>query len=162
MTSLPQHYIPNITVPVDPLAFQGPWIYPALLGYAERTLYHRRYPAIRTSQQEQAVPRISTNNFCIPPTNGVAASLRHLETGPWWTVCPRAHGHKLNASMGAIMAHKVSGRLSYFHASATTTGCWSLWWLRNRSRTSGHCRAWWTVGVGWTMRPALCLTLPGT
>ena len=39
------HYVPN-TVPVDPLALAGPWMYPALLGNAKRTLYHRRYPAI--------------------------------------------------------------------------------------------------------------------
>ena len=50
----------------------------------------------------------------IPPTDGVAASLRHLGT----VHLRQAHGYKLNASVGAIMAHKVSGRLGYFHASA--------------------------------------------
>ena len=108
------HYVSNIMVPVDPPTFLGLWIYLALLGDAERTLYHRRYPAIRTRQQEQAVPRISTYDFCIPPTDGVAASMRHLET----VHLRQAHGYKLNASMGAIMAHKVSGRFRYFHASA--------------------------------------------
>ena len=108
------HYVPNIMLPVDPPAFPGPWIYPALLGDAERSLFHRRYPAIWTRQREQALPRISTYNFRIPPADGVAASLRHLETVHLW----QAHGYKLNASVGAIMAHKVSGRLRYFHASA--------------------------------------------
>ena len=108
------HYVPNITLPVDPPAFPGPWIYPALLGDAERSLFHRRYPAIRTRQREQAMPRISTYDFRIPPAEGVAASLRHLET----VHLRQAHGYKLNASVGAIMAHKVSGRLRYFHPSA--------------------------------------------
>ena len=44
------HYVVNITVLVDPSAFLGPWIYLALLGEAERALYHCRYPAIRTRQ----------------------------------------------------------------------------------------------------------------
>ena len=60
------------------------------------------------------MPRISTYNFHIPPADGVAASLRHLET----VHLRQAHGFKLNASVGAIMAHKVSGRLRYFYASA--------------------------------------------
>ena len=107
------HYVPNITVPIDPPAFPGPWIYPALLGDAERALFHRPYPAIWTRQREQAVPRISTYNFCIPPEDGVAASVRYPETVHLW----QAHGYKLNASVGAIMAHKVSGGLCYFHAS---------------------------------------------
>ena len=108
------HYVPNITLPVDPPAFPGPWIYPALLGDAKRSLFHRRYPAIQTRQREQALPRISTYNFRIPPTDGVAASLRHLET----VHLRLAHGYKLNASIGTIMAHKVSGRMRYFHPSA--------------------------------------------
>ena len=108
------HYVPNITLPVDPPSFSSPWIYPALLGDAEGSLFHHRYPAIRNHQREQALPRISTYNFRIPPADGLAASLRHLET----VHLRQAHGHKLNASIGAIMAHKGSGRLRYFHASA--------------------------------------------
>ena len=46
--------------------------------------------------------------------DGVATSMRYLETVHLW----QAHGYKLNASVGAIMAHKVSGRLCYFHAGA--------------------------------------------
>ena len=106
------HNVPIITVPVDPPAFTGPWIY--LLRDAKRTLYHRWYPAIQTHQREQAVPRISTYNFCIPSTDRVAASMRHLETVHLW----QANAYKLNASVGAIMAHKVSGQLRYFHTSA--------------------------------------------
>ena len=108
------HYVASITVPVDPPAFQGPWIYPALFGDAERTLYHRRYPAIQTRQRELVMPRMNTCNFRIPPTDRVTASMRHLET----VHLRQAHGYKLNASVGAIMAHKVSRRLSFFHASA--------------------------------------------
>ena len=145
------HYVPNITLPVDPPAFLGPWIYLALLGDAERSLFHRRYPAIRTRQQEQALPRISIYNFRIPPVDGVAASLRHLETVHLW----QAHGYKLNASIGAIMAHKVSGRTHYFHPSANN-------WLWNGSRTLGHCRTWWTDHAAGLMPDSawhvLCIT----
>ena len=56
------------------------------------------------------MPTMSTYNFHIPPTDGVTASVRHLET----VQLRQAHGDKLNASVGAIMAHKVSGQLSYF------------------------------------------------
>ena len=83
------HYVPNITLPVDLPVFPDPWIY-------------------------QALPRISTYNLRIPPADGVAASLRHLETVHLW----QANGYKMNASVGAIMAHKVSRWLRYFHASA--------------------------------------------
>ena len=108
------HYVPNITLPVDLPVFPDPWIYPALLGDAERSLFHRWYPAIWTRQREQALPRISTYNLRIPPADGVAASLRHLETVHLW----QANGYKMNASVGTIMAHKVSRWLRYFHASA--------------------------------------------
>ena len=46
--------------------------------------------------------------------DGVTISVRHLET----VHLRQAHGYKLNTSVGAIMAHKVSGQLRYFHASA--------------------------------------------
>ena len=105
------HYVANITVLVDPPAFPGPWIYPELLGDAERTLYHLRYPAIQTRQRKQMVPRMSTYNFRISPMEGVAAIMRHLEA----VHLRQAHVYKLNASVGAIMAHKVSGQLHYFH-----------------------------------------------
>ena len=108
------HYVPDITVLVDPLAFPGPWVYSPLLGEAEQALYHHRRPVIRTCLQEHAIPRVSIYNFHIPPTDGGAASGRHLETVH---LC-HAHGYKLNASVGAIMAHKVSGRRRYFHSSA--------------------------------------------
>ena len=109
-------HVATITVPVDPPAFPGPWIYLALLGDAERALYHCRYPAIRNRQREQVMRRMSTYNFRIPPIHvchGVAASVRHLETVHLW----QAHGYKLNASVGAIMANKMSGWLRYFHVS---------------------------------------------
>ena len=108
------HYVPDITVQVDPLAFLGPWIYPPLLGEAEQALYHHRRPAIRTCLREHAIPRVSIHNFRIRPTDVGAASGRHLETVH---LC-QAHGYKLNASVGAIMAHKVSGRRRHFPASA--------------------------------------------
>ena len=108
------HYVGNITVSVDPPAFPGPWIYPALLEDAERALYHRRYLAIRTHQRKHVMPRMSNYNFRIPTTDGMTASMRHLET----VHLRQAHGYKLNVSVGAIMTHKVSGRLCYFHASA--------------------------------------------
>ena len=86
------HYVANIMVLVDPPAFPRPWIYPALLGDAERVLYHRRYPAIRTRQQEQVMPRMSTYNFCIPTTDGVVTSVRHLET----VHLQQAHGYAVS------------------------------------------------------------------
>ena len=98
-------YVQDITVPVDLLAFPGPWVYPPLLGKAEQALYHRRWPVICTHQLEQAIPWVSIYNFIILPTDGGATSGRHLETVHFH----QAHGYKLNASVGAIMAHKVSG-----------------------------------------------------
>ena len=69
---------------------------------------------ICTCQREHAAPRLSTYDFHIPPTDGASASGRHLDTVHLW----QAHGFKLNASVGAIMAHNMSGRHRYFHASA--------------------------------------------
>ena len=108
------HYVANIVVPVDPPVFPGPGILPQALSDLERALYQRRYPAIRTRTREREEPRISTYNFRIPPDDGARASLQYLES----VHSRQAHGYKVNASVGAILAHKVSGRIRYFHASA--------------------------------------------
>ena len=71
--------------------------------------YNRCYPAIHTLQRECTVARISTYNFCIPPTDRASASPRHLKTVH---LC-QYHGYKLNVSVVAIMAHKVSGCWRY-------------------------------------------------
>ena len=81
-------YVPDITVPVDPPIFPGPWIYSQLLGEAEQALYRCYYPVIRTHQWKRAVLRISTYNFRISPTDGASASCRHSgdsasPQGPW-------------------------------------------------------------------------------
>ena len=101
------HYVQDITVPKDPAVFPGSGTFPLLLGEAEQALYRRHYSVIRPHQQEYTPPWVSTYNFSIPPSDGAAANARHLE----------AYGYELNASVGAIMAYKVSSRLWYFHGS---------------------------------------------
>ena len=115
------HYVANNTLPVDPPAFPGPCIYQLLLGEAERALYQLHFSAIWTRQREQLMPRRSTYNFRSPPMEGLTASVKHLEA----VHLRQAHGYKRNASVGAMMAHKMSGRLRYFHASASP--CWPHW-----------------------------------
>ena len=84
------------------------------MAEAERALYCLCYPLICTQLRERAVPRLNIYNFHIPPTDRESTSARHLETVHIW----EAHGYKLNASVGAIMAHKMSGHHCYFHGIA--------------------------------------------
>ena len=56
----------------------------------------------------QRTTRVSTYNFCIDVT---VASAHHLGVVHLW----RPHSYKLNTSLGAIIAHKWSGILCYFH-----------------------------------------------
>ena len=69
---------------------------------------------IYTCQWARALSLISTYNLRIPPIDGTAASASHLVMVHFW----QAHGYELKASVGAIMSHKVSIRLRYYHASA--------------------------------------------
>ena len=56
----------------------------------------------------QRTTRVSTHNFCI---DGKVASAHHLGVVHFWW----HHSYKLNTSLGAIIAHKWSGILCYFH-----------------------------------------------
>ena len=120
------HYVDGIEIRVDPANFPGHEITPEVLqGPEYREIFERRYPAIRTSHRENPLPRVSTYNFRIPKENGSAASLVHLRT----VHRRQAQGYKLNASVGAFIEHKVTGRIRYFHASSNnyrllTTPAW--------------------------------------
>ena len=109
------HYVDGVVIPEDPVAFPGDGIIPQVLqGPEYRELYQRRYPAIRTRHGETPLPRVSTYNFRIPTTNGSAASLAYLRT----VHRRQARAYKVNASVGAFIVHKTSGRIRYFHASS--------------------------------------------
>ena len=60
---------------------------------------------------------ISTYNFWILPVDGTVTSASHLKT----IQLQQTHGYNLKASVRAIMAHKSSGRLCYFHTN--TNNC---------------------------------------
>ena len=98
--------------PGGPDSFPWPAIFPPLLGETERKLYRCHHSSIRTHQQ-RAVPHVSTYNFWILLIDGTATSASHLKT----IQLQQDHGYNLEASVRAIMAHKASGRLCYFHTS---------------------------------------------
>ena len=116
-----EHRTLQSTRNVDPDVLPGPCVFPPLLGKVEQAVYCRHYLAICTLQQEYIVPKVSTYNFHILLTERSVASPQHLEM----VHLQQAHGYKLNTTVGAITAHKVSDRLRYFH-NCTTTSTWCL------------------------------------
>ena len=105
----------GVTVPIDPPVNQPPEIQLSdHLGEDERDLYMRRYGSIRTHQRESRLGRTSYYNYRLPMEGTIEAFENHMRA----VFERQAVAFKLNASIGAIMRHKHSGQLRYFHASA--------------------------------------------
>ena len=131
------HYKDN-AVPMNPLAFPGPAIFPALLGEAGQALL------ICTSQQEYALPRVSMYNFrilledgwqTVPITWKQCTKVRATATR-WWeqswpTRCPAA-------LLTVPLAHQC-----YFHTSAD-----NYCLLAELAPVSRAYRTWQTIMAG--------------
>ena len=108
-------FIMGVTVPIDPPVNQPPEIQLSdHLGEDERGLYMRRYGSIRTHQRESMFGRTSYYNYRLLMWGTIKAFENHMRA----VFERQAVAFKLNASIGAIMRHRHSGKLRYFHASS--------------------------------------------
>ena len=107
-------FVPDTLVPIYPPVGQPPEFDLPMLNPDATELYERRYGSIRTSQRESVHGRMSTYNFRLPAQGEMDGFTNHVRA----VFRCQAVAFKLNAALGAVLQHKNTGALRYFHASA--------------------------------------------
>ena len=107
-------FIQGVQVPIDPPVGEEPQLHlDQMLHQDEIDMYERRYGSIRSYFKESRLGRVSLYNLRIPVNGSIEAVSGYLRT----VFDRQATSFKFNAAVGAILKHKTSGLIRYFHPS---------------------------------------------
>ena len=107
-------FVPDALVPIDPPVAQPPEFDLPMLNEDATEMYVRRYGSIRSFQRESAQGRMSIYNIRLSTQGEMDAFTTHVRA----IFNRQAVAFKMNAALGAILQHKNTGVLRYFHPSA--------------------------------------------
>ena len=104
----------GVQVPIDPPVGEEPQLHLDQMTHQDEIdMYERRNGSIRSYFKESRLGRVSLYNLRIPVNGSIEAVSGYLRT----VFDRQATSFKFNAAVGAILKHKTSGLIRYFHPS---------------------------------------------